>query len=127
MGVNASAPAPTGPGSQLDGARVRVAVKERYFAFLPKYINRHAALSEEKVRLAAHHWNYIADEVGKQSLFFSASPWHGKRGRGEPFVHALDTRSHLPLAAFVPRADGGRPPQQWLRESGGAKWPIGSD
>lgn len=69
MGVNASAPAPTGPGSQLDGARVRVAVKERYYAFLPKYINRHAALSEEKVRLAAHHWNYIADEVNKACFF----------------------------------------------------------
>lgn len=63
MGVNASAPAPTALGSQLDGARVRVAVKERYYNFLPKYINRHATVSEEKVRLAAHHWNFIADEV----------------------------------------------------------------
>eukprot|EP00752_Nemacystus_decipiens_P018463 g16553.t1 len=62
MGVNASSPAPTGPGSQLDGARVRVAVKERYHGFLPKYINRHATVSEEKVRLAAQHWNFIADE-----------------------------------------------------------------
>lgn len=61
--MNASAPVPTGLGSHLDRARVRVAVKERYYAYLPKYINRHASLSEEKVRLVAHHWNFIADEV----------------------------------------------------------------
>eukprot|EP00752_Nemacystus_decipiens_P018461 g16551.t1 len=62
MGVNASSPAPTGPGSQLDGARVRVAVKERYRGFLPKYINLHATVSEEKVRLAARHWHFVADD-----------------------------------------------------------------
>lgn len=73
MGVNASAPVPTGLGSNhLEGARVRVAVKERYFGYLPKYINRHAVLSEEKVRLVAHHWNFIADEV-KQGWMFCCS------------------------------------------------------
>lgn len=46
--------------------RVRVAVKERYLAYLPRYINRHAALTEEKVRLVANHWNLIADEVRKR-------------------------------------------------------------
>eukprot|EP00903_Cladosiphon_okamuranus_P013736 g12787.t1 len=63
MGVSASAPAPTGlQGSHLEGSRVRVAVKERYYAYLPDFINRHASLSEEKIRLVAHHWNFIVDE-----------------------------------------------------------------
>lgn len=65
MGVSASGPLPTTGWSQpRQGASgVRVAVKERYSAYLPRYINRNAILTEEKVRLVHRHWNFIADEV----------------------------------------------------------------
>ncbi|CBJ32048.1 conserved unknown protein [Ectocarpus siliculosus] len=62
MGVGASAPPPLPTGRQAEGVRVRVAVKERYLAYLPQYINLDAALTEEKVRLVANHWNLIAEE-----------------------------------------------------------------
>lgn len=69
MGVSASGPLPTAGGSQpQQGAvGVRVAVKERYYAYLPRYINRKASLTEEKVRLVHRHWNFIADEVSLAS------------------------------------------------------------
>lgn len=46
---------------------VKVAVKERYHAYLPDNINRHAVLTEEKVKLVHDHWNFIADEVGSET------------------------------------------------------------
>ncbi len=67
MGVNASVhepPPPEGSHSRRR-VRVRVSVKERYYGYLPKYVNRRAALTEEKVSLVAKHWNFIADEVSK--------------------------------------------------------------
>lgn len=69
MGANASAhepPPPEGSHSRRR-FRVRVSVKERYYEYLPRYINRRATLTEEKVRLAAKHWNFIADEVSKSN------------------------------------------------------------
>lgn len=72
MGVSASGPLPTAGGSQpaqgaasshASSSGVRVSVKEKYSAYLPRYINRKAALTEEKVRLVHRHWNFIADEV----------------------------------------------------------------
>lgn len=74
MGVNASSPDPAPQGSSsLLGARVRVSVKERYYEYLPQHINRRAALTDEKVRLVAKHWNFIADEVRKGYFCVSAA------------------------------------------------------
>ena len=74
MGVNASSPDPAPQGSSsLLGARVRVSVKERYYEYLPQHINRRVALTDEKVRLVAKHWNFIADEVRKGYFCVSAT------------------------------------------------------
>lgn len=63
MGVNSSTPLSGGPAPH----GVKVAVKERYNAYLPDNINRHAVLTEEKVKLVHDHWNFIADEVGSET------------------------------------------------------------
>ncbi|CAM9887179.1 unnamed protein product, partial [Scytosiphon promiscuus] len=61
-------------GTQPQGMRVRVSVKERYHGYLPKYINRHATLTEEKVRLVSNHWNFIAeDDSGMQDAGLAPS------------------------------------------------------
>lgn len=61
-------------GAQPQGMRGRVAVKERYHGYLPKYINRHATLTEEKVRLVSNHWNFIAEVRKLLSLALFTEP-----------------------------------------------------
>lgn len=58
MGNSSSA---QGLGGETQG--VKVTVKERYHAYLPKHINLNAVLTAEKVRLIHAHWTFIADEV----------------------------------------------------------------
>lgn len=58
MGAGSSA-----PQSARTESGVEVTVKDRYHAYLPKNIDRHVVLTEEKVRLVHDHWNFIADEV----------------------------------------------------------------
>lgn len=58
MGAGSSAPQSTRTESGVE-----VAVKDRYHAYLPKNIDRHVVLTEEKVKLVHDHWNFIADEV----------------------------------------------------------------
>lgn len=64
MGVGSSSP--LSAVNEANGVRVRV--KERYHAYLPKHINRQAVLTEEKVKLVHDHWNFIADEVRRADV-----------------------------------------------------------
>lgn len=68
MGAGSSAPQSTRTESGVE-----VAVKDRYHAYLPKNIDRHVVLTEEKVKLVHDHWNFIADEVCVCVFFVFAS------------------------------------------------------
>lgn len=68
MGAGSSAPQSTRTESGVE-----VAVKDRYHAYLPKNIDRHVVLTEEKVKLVHDHWNFIADEVCVCFFFCSSS------------------------------------------------------